>query len=175
MILDEVQTGLGRTGAWFAHEHAGIVPDAMCLAKALGSGLPIGACLARDDVAAAFVPGDHGSTFGAGPVQSAAALATLDVIAGEGLVERADVTGKALMGRLAGVFGEDRVRGKGLLVGVQLDEPVARAVAERALEGGVLVNDVGSDVLRFVPPLCIDEEQVEKGVEVVAGAWEAVR
>ena len=171
LMLDEVQTGLGRTGAWFAHEHAGVTPDVMCLAKALGSGLPIGACLARDEVASAFVPGDHGSTFGAGPVQSAAALATLDVIENEGLVERADVTGKVLMSLLADAFGEGAVRGKGLLVGVQLQEPIARKIVERALEGGVLVNDAAPDILRFVPPLCITEEQVEHGVSVVAAAW----
>jgi acetylornithine/N-succinyldiaminopimelate aminotransferase len=171
LMLDEVQTGLGRTGAWFAHEHAGVTPDVMCLAKALGSGLPIGACLARDEVASVFVPGDHGSTFGAGPVQSAAALATLDVIETEGLVERADVTGKILMSLLADAFGEGAVRGKGLLVAVQLQEPTARKVVERALEGGVLVNDAAPDILRFVPPLCITEEQVERGVSVVAAAW----
>jgi len=171
LMLDEVQTGLGRTGAWFAHEHAGVTPDVMCLAKALGSGLPIGACLARDEVASAFVPGDHGSTFGAGPVQSAAALATLDVIESEALVERADVTGKVLMSLLADAFGEDAVRGKGLLVAVQLQEPIARQVVERALKGGVLVNDAAPDILRFVPPLCITEEQVERGVSVVADAW----
>ena len=175
LILDEVQTGLGRTGAWFAHEHSGVTPDVMCLAKALGSGLPIGACLARDEVAAAFVPGDHGSTFGGGPVQSAAALATLDVIADEGLVERADVTGKTLMSQLAAVFGDGRVRGKGLLVGVQLGAPVARAIVERALGEGVLVNDAAPDVLRFVPPLCITEEQVERGVGTVARCWAGVR
>ena len=171
LMLDEVQTGLGRTGAWFAHEHAGVTPDVMCLAKALGSGLPIGACLAHDEVASAFVPGDHGSTFGAGPVQSAAAVATLDVIENEGLVERADVTGKVLMSLLADAFGEDAVRGKGLLVGVQLQEPIARKVVERALEAGVLVNDAAPDILRFVPPLCITEEQVERGVSIVADAW----
>ena len=171
LMLDEVQTGLGRTGAWFAHEHAGVTPDVMCLAKALASGLPIGACLARDEVAEAFVPGDHGSTFGAGPVQSAAALATLDVIESEGLVERAEVTGKVLTSLLSDVFGDGSVRGKGLLIGVQLEEPIARKVVERALDGGVLVNDAAPDVLRFVPPLCITEEQVERGVGIVADAW----
>jgi len=175
LILDEVQTGIGRTGAWFAHEHSGVTPDVMCLAKALGSGLPIGACLARDEVAAAFVPGDHGSTFGGGPVQSAAALATLDVIAEEGLVERATVVGKTLMSLLAAVFGDDRVRGRGLLVGVQLDAPIARAIVERALAEGVVVNDAAPDVLRFVPPLCITEEQVERGVETVGRCWAAVQ
>ena len=171
LILDEVQTGLGRTGAWFAHEHWNVTPDVMCLAKSLGSGLPIGACLAREEIASAFVPGDHGSTFGAGPVQSAAALATLDVIETEGLVERADVVGKMLMSLLAAEFGDDAVRGKGLLVAVQLETPVARSVVEKALRDGVLVNDAAPDVLRFVPPLCISEEQVERGVEIVAAAW----
>jgi acetylornithine/N-succinyldiaminopimelate aminotransferase len=171
LMLDEVQTGLGRTGAWFAHEHSSVTPDVMCLAKALASGLPIGACLARDEVAEAFVPGDHGSTFGAGPVQSAAALATLDVIEAEGLVEQAEMTGKILTSLLADVFGAGAVRGKGLLVGVQLGEPVARKVVELALEGGVLVNDAAPDILRFVPPLCITEEQVERGGGVVAEAW----
>jgi acetylornithine aminotransferase len=174
LILDEVQTGLGRTGAWFAHEHWNVTPDVVCLAKALASGLPIGACLANDEVSSAFVPGDHGSTFGAGPVQSAAALATLDVIESEGLIERADVMGKTLMSSLAEVFGDRAVRGKGLLVGVQLERASARDVVEGALRRGVLVNDAAPDVLRFVPPLCIAEDQVERGVAVVAQAWTEV-
>ncbi|MGH2754020.1 MAG: acetylornithine transaminase [Actinomycetota bacterium] len=175
LMLDEIQTGLGRTGSWFAHEHSGIAPDVMCLAKALASGLPMGACLAREDVSSAFAVGDHGSTFGGGPVVSAAALATLDVIEAEGLVERAEVNGKHLIALLASEFGDDAVRGKGLLIGVGLDVPVARDVARAALDRGVLVNDPLPDVLRFVPPLSITEEEIERGVEVVVEAWRSTK
>ncbi|MGH2820041.1 MAG: acetylornithine transaminase [Actinomycetota bacterium] len=172
LVLDEIQTGLARTGAWFAHQHHGIVPDVMCLAKALAGGLPMGACLARPDVAQAFSAGDHASTFGGGPVQSAAAIAALEVIDKEGLVERAATLGPPMLRSLGSVFGEHgRPRGKGLLIGVELDRPLAREVAERALEGGVLVNDATKHVVRICPPLVITEEEWERALGVLEEVW----
>jgi acetylornithine aminotransferase len=117
LVLDEIQTGLGRTGAWFGYEHERVGPDVVCLAKALAGGLPMGACLAVPEVAAELVPGDHATTFGGGPVQSAAALATLGVIEAERLVARAATLGTSTRARLGETFGPDRVRGRGLLIG----------------------------------------------------------
>jgi acetylornithine/N-succinyldiaminopimelate aminotransferase len=174
LILDEVQTGVGRTGAWWAHQHEGVAPDVMCIAKGLAGGLPIGACLAAPEVATAFEPGDHGCTFGGGLVQSGAALAVLDIIASEGLLERAKSAGELLMQGLAAIFGRAAdVRGQGLLVGVELAEPKARGVAEAALVRGLLVNDVTPSVVRLTPPLVITDDDIHAALEIleeVAGA-----
>jgi acetylornithine aminotransferase len=170
LVLDEIQTGLGRTGKWFGYEHDGVEPDVMCLAKALAGGLPMGACLATPEVAETFVPGDHATTFGGGPVQSAAALATLDVIEDEGLIERAAALGDYAHARLAEAFGAANVRGRGLLVGIDLGEPVARALAAAALEAGVLVNDCTPSVLRIAPPLVISEGELDEGLTVIEKA-----
>jgi acetylornithine aminotransferase len=171
LIVDEIQTGLGRTGRWFAHEHYSVDADVVCLAKALAGGLPIGACLATPEVAAAFVPGDHGTTFGGGPVQCAAALATLRVIEEEGLVARAAELGARARARLETIFGPGRVRGRGLLIGIDLGAPVARAVAAAALETGVLVNDCTPSVLRLAPPLVIGEDELDEALTVVDKTW----
>lgn len=170
LILDEVQTGIGRTGCWFAFEHFGVTPDVMCLAKGLAGGLPIGACLAVPEVASSFVPGDHASTFGGGPVQCAAALTVLDVIEDEGLLDRAASVGRAIQDRVALVDGVVEVRGAGLLIGIKLTAEVAHEVAALALERGVLVNDPTPDVVRICPPLVITEEQALAGTDVVIGA-----
>ena len=175
LILDEVQTGLGRTGSWFAFEHAAVQPDVLCLAKALGGGLPLGACLARPDVAEAFQPGDHGSTFGGGPVQAAAALAVLDVIENEGLVERSAAVGTFLQEGLRAVFGSASVRGRGLMIGISLRKPAARDFAARALERGVLVNDPAPDTLRLLPPLVISDEEAGTAVDVMREVWDEIR
>ncbi|MDQ3662037.1 MAG: acetylornithine transaminase [Actinomycetota bacterium] len=168
LILDEVQTGVGRTGAWWAHQHEGVAPDIMCLAKGLAGGLPIGACLAAPAVAAAFEPGDHGCTFGGGPVQSGAALAVLEIIASEGLLERAKTAGEDLMQGLAAIFGPAaEVRGRGLLIGVELAEPRARAVAETALERGLLVNDATPRVVRLTPPLVITDGDIHASLDIL--------
>lgn len=166
LILDEVQTGLGRTGKWFAHEGSGAPPDIMCLAKGLGGGLPIGACLARPEVAEAFRPGDHGTTFGGGPVQCAAALAVLDAL-DEGLLGSVEEMGELLRSGLGAIFGSDAVRGAGLMLGVALDGPNARNIAARALEAGVLVNDIGTHVLRFTPPLVISRRELEGALAIL--------
>ena len=175
LILDEIQTGVGRTGRWFAFEHSGIAPDVICLAKALAGGLPIGVCLATPDVAGAFRKGDHASTFGGGPVQCAAALAVLDVIENEGLLERAEVTGRRLMEGLQDVFGDAaRVRGRGLLVGAEFEADVTHALAAAALEKGVLVNNATPRVLRLAPPLIVTDAEIDAGLAVLAQCWKEV-
>jgi acetylornithine/N-succinyldiaminopimelate aminotransferase len=174
LILDEIQTGLGRTGRWFAHEHFAVEPDVVCLAKALGGGLPIGACLARPGVADAFAPGDHATTFGGGPVQCAAALAALDVIEHEGLLERSSSLGEALLAGLRQIAPEgSRVRGLGLLIGIELPEATARRVAEEAFDRGVLINDATPHVVRLAPPLVITEEDIERALDVLGAAFRA--
>lgn len=171
LILDEVQTGIGRTGRWFAYEHSGVIPDVMCVAKGLAGGLPIGACLASPEVAASFGAGDHASTFGGGPVQCAAALAVLDVIEDEGLLDRTLSIGHAIRDRLAGLeAGVAEVRGEGLLIGILLQADRARDVAALSLERGVLVNDATTNVVRLCPPLVITEEQAKTGTDVVMEA-----
>jgi acetylornithine/N-succinyldiaminopimelate aminotransferase len=174
LILDEIQTGLGRTGYWLACEHDRVVPDVACLAKALAGGLPMGACLASPEVAGAFVPGDHATTFGGGPVQSAAALATLDVLESENLLERSVELGGRARARLGGIFGEDNVRGRGLLIGIDLGGPFAREVASAALDAGVLVNDCTAGVLRMAPPLVIGESELDEALTVVEKVWAEV-
>jgi len=168
LLLDEVQTGLGRVGEWFAHRLFGVSPDVMCLAKALGGGLPIGACLARGDLAGVLQPGDHATTFGGGPVQCAAACAVLDVIAEEGLVERSHKLGLRARERLASELPDEvDVRGAGLLIGIALPEDRAADLALATLEQHVLINDVTPSVLRIAPPLVISEESLDRALDVV--------
>ena len=175
LVLDEVQTGLGRTGSWFAYEHESVTPDILCLAKALGGGLPLGACLAGPRVAEAFQPGDHGSTFGGGPVQAAAALAVLHVIEGDGLVSRSATVGAVLQEQLRSIFGDGSVRGRGLMIGIALGTPVARDFAARALERGLLVNDPAPDTLRLLPPLVITDAEVDEAVAIIREVWDEIR
>jgi len=177
LVVDEVQTGLGRTGRWFAFEHTGIVPDIVTLAKALGGGLPIGACIAREEVADAFAPGDHATTFGGGPVVCAAALAVLDVIEREGLVERAAAMGELLVRSLREAIrpaAVREVRGSGLLVAVQLVEQHAAEVVARALDAGLVINAVSPDAIRFAPPLIVDADQIDRATAIVAGILETI-
>lgn len=175
LILDEVQTGVGRTGRWFAYEHVGVKPDVVCLAKGLAAGLPIGVCLATPEVAAAFQVGDHASTFGGGPVQCAAALAVLDVIEEEGLVAGAEARGRSLQRGMRALFGERvEVRGRGLLIGAEFTEPIAHDLTEAALRRGLLVNDPTPTVLRVAPPLIVSETDVEEGLAVLTEAFEEV-
>jgi acetylornithine/N-succinyldiaminopimelate aminotransferase len=167
LILDEVQTGIARTGTWFAHEAAGVDPDIMCLAKGLGGGLPIGVCLARPEVAATFALGDHGSTFGGGPVQCAAATAVLDTIEQEDLLANAERTGKLIATDLLDGGIDGVVRGRGLLIGIELDAPVARDVAAAALKAGLLVNDATPSVVRVTPPLVVSEAEAREGTDIL--------
>jgi acetylornithine aminotransferase len=167
LILDEVQTGLGRTGYWFAAEHDGVDPDIACLAKSLGGGLPIGACLARPDVAERFQPGDHATTFGGGPVQCSAAIATLDVIVEEGLLNRSATAGQRFAGGLK-ALGRGTVRGRGLMLALDLEAPIAGAVTAAALERKVLVNEVSASAIRITPPLVITDDEIDHAIGVLA-------
>ncbi|MGH2729278.1 MAG: acetylornithine transaminase [Actinomycetota bacterium] len=167
LILDEIQTGLGRTGRWFAHNHYEVDPDVMCLAKGIAGGLPMGVCLASPDVAAAFSVGDHASTFGGGPVQCAASLAVLDVIKSDRLVERAAEAGARIMKELERIAASAHVRGRGLMIGVEFDRPVARDIAAAALEHGVLVNDATASVVRLTPPLVISDDEIDESLAIL--------
>lgn len=169
LVLDEVQTGMGRTGAFFAHQHDGITPDIVTMAKGLGGGLPIGACLAIGDTADLLTPGLHGSTFGGNPVCTAAALAVLKVLADEHLVERADMLGKTISHGVEALGHPlvDHVRGRGLLRGIVLTAEAAKAVEAAARDAGFLVNAAAPDVIRLAPPLVITEAEVEAFVSAL--------
>ena len=168
LILDEVQTGFGRTGKWFAREHSGIRADITTLAKAMGGGFPMGAMLAREDVAANFVRGDHASTFGGNPLSCAAALANIEVIKKEKLVERSAELGRYLIKELENLNKDyvKEIRGKGLMVGMELTIKCEDMV-NKARENGVLLNCTSESVLRFVPPLTITKEQLDTVVSVL--------
>ncbi|MFN8534563.1 MAG: acetylornithine transaminase [Dehalococcoidia bacterium] len=171
LILDEIQTGIGRTGSMFAFERYGVRPDILTLGKALAGGLPIGAFLAREEVAHAFQPGDHGSTFGGNPVVCAAGVATLDVMAEEHLCERAGRVGKyfaAKLRQLAERFPViDEVRGEGLLLAVQFGSEMSDIVSRAALERGLLLNAVMPSAIRLMPPLVITEAEVDEAVAIL--------
>jgi acetylornithine/N-succinyldiaminopimelate aminotransferase len=175
LILDEVQTGMGRTGAFFAHQHDGIAPDVVTLAKGLGGGLPIGACLAVGPAADLLTPGLHGSTFGGNPVCTAAALAVLRVLAAEDLVRRAEVLGKLLRDRIESLGHPliDKVRGRGLLIGVVLTGPRAKDAEVAARAAGFLVNAAAPDVIRLAPPLVITEAQIDAFIDALPGILDA--
>ncbi len=171
LILDEVQTGLGRTGTWFGYQHHGIAPDVMTLAKSLGGGFPIGACLAAGDVATAFEPGDHASTFGGNHLACAAALETLAIVEDEGLVDNARGMGELLVARFTELAAShdlvDHIRGKGLLLGVQFTDEVAGDVSAACMARGLVVNALGTDLLRLAPPLSITAEECERAVGII--------
>ena len=162
LILDEVQTGVGRTGSFFAHHHDGITPDLVTLAKGLGGGLPIGACIGIGAAATMMTPGTHGSTFGGNPVCTAAALAVLATLAADDLVNRAAILGKTLAHGIDDLDHRlvSHVRGRGLLLGVVLTAPAAKAVESAARDAGFLVNAAAPDVVRLAPPLVITESQI---------------
>lgn len=172
LMLDEIQTGVARTGKWFAHQHAAIVPDVMTLAKGLGSGIPVGACLARGAIAETFQPGNHGSTFGGNPFAMSVVTATLDIIeAGDLLnkaVERGDFIRAELSRRLSGNPGIVDIRGIGLMIGVELDRPCAELV-QRASDRGLLINVTADRVVRLLPPLILSEAEAAELVDIVSG------
>jgi len=165
LILDEVQTGLGRTGRWFAHQHAGITPDVMTLAKGLGGGVPIGACLAnqRADV---FEPGDHGSTFGGNPLACAVAATVLHVIDRDGLVGHAAEMGD-LLGASLRDLGAKSTRGAGLMQAFEFEDPRAKAFQQSCLEAGLVVNAVDDHSIRLVPPLIVTAKEIDRAHEVM--------
>ncbi|OBH71994.1 acetylornithine aminotransferase [Mycobacterium intracellulare] len=174
LVLDEVQTGMGRTGTFFAHQHDGITPDVVTLAKGLGGGLPIGACLAVGRAAELMTPGLHGSTFGGNPVCTAAALAVLRVLATDNLVRHAEVLGKSLRHGIEGLDHPlvDHVRGRGLLCGVVLTAARAKDAEAAAREAGFLVNAAAPDVIRLAPPLIITEDQLDGFIAALPGILE---
>ena len=171
LMLDEVQTGMARTGKWFAHQLLGIKPDVMTLAKGLGNGFPIGACLARGAAAGVFTAGKHGSTFGGNPLGCICALTTLSIIEDEGLVERAGNIGEkirqGIAKRLAGTAGLRQIRGKGLMIGIELDRPCGDLVM-RGFEAGLLVNVTADTVVRLLPPLNLRDSEVQILIDGVA-------
>jgi predicted acetylornithine/succinylornithine family transaminase len=169
LIVDEVQTGLGRTGRWFGFQHAdGVRPDIVTMAKALGNGMPVGACWARADVAASFRPGDHASTFGGQPLAARAALATLEIMERDDIPARAERAGERLTKRLLALRGVTEVRGLGLLVAAQLAPDIdAGAVSRRCLDTGLIINAVTPTALRFAPPLVVTDDEIDRAVAVL--------
>lgn len=163
LVLDEVQTGMGRTGAFFAHQHDGITPDVVTLAKGLGGGLPIGACLAVGSAAELLTPGLHGSTFGGNPVCAAAALAVLRVLVDQDLIRCAQVLGKSLKNGIESLGHPliDHVRGRGLLCGIVLKEHCAKGVENSARDAGYLINAAAPNVIRLAPPLVITDSELD--------------
>lgn len=173
-MVDEVQTGLGRCGAWFAHQRLGVVPDVVTMAKALGNGMPIGACWARRDVASCFRPGDHATTYGGQPLAAAAARSVLAVMERERVPERANRAAARIADALGGVPGVAGVRGLGLLIAVELADVPAPAVAAALLDAGVVVNAVTPTALRLAPSLLISDDEIDLAVAAVADAIAAV-
>jgi acetylornithine aminotransferase len=171
LMLDEIQTGMGRTGRWFAHQHADIQPDVMTLAKALGNGVPIGACLALGAAADVFKPGNHGSTFGGNPLSTSAALAVLQSIQEDDLVNRAEQLGTRMLDgfktRLGDAEGVVSIRGRGLMLGIELDHPCAELM-QRALDRKLLINVTADTVVRLLPPLILTDAQADEIVAEVS-------
>lgn len=172
--LDEVQTGVGRTGAWFAYTESGIVPDLVTLAKGLGGGLPIGACIAIGEAATLLQPGNHGTTFGGNAVSTAAALAVISTIESENLLDHVTTIGDQLRRGLADHPLVAEVTGRGLLVGVVLREPLAAEVQKAALAAGVILNNATPERLRLAPPLILSEQQAAEAVTIIRGILDEV-
>jgi acetylornithine aminotransferase len=175
LVMDEVQTGLGRTGQWFGYENAGITPDVVTLAKALGGGLPMGAILVTGDAKELFEPGQHGSTFGGNPVVASAALATIDVIEKENLLENSLNMGDLLIKLINQIEGVTEVRGRGLLLGVELTELAAKDVELECRKMGLLLNAVNEKTLRLAPALIVNIEQVKRCSEIIDDAIKNVK
>ncbi|HAY68592.1 MAG TPA: aspartate aminotransferase family protein [Acidimicrobiaceae bacterium] len=172
LMFDEVQTGLARTGAWFAYQHYGIEPDAISIAKALGNGMPIGAIWARNEVAASFKPGDHATTFGGQPMAASAALATLQIMKSIDAPSLANTVGSAIRGKLEEMNGVVSTRGRGMLIAAELDPAVlngrtAGDVANACLHAGLVLNGVTPTALRIAPPLTITFAEIEQGMAVL--------
>jgi acetylornithine aminotransferase len=157
---------MGRTGDWFGYEYSGIKPDVITLAKGLGGGLPLGAMIALGDAASLFQPGDHGSTFGGNPVATAAGLAVVETIEKKALLKRVGDVGVELMADLALIEGVKSVRGAGLLIGIEFSQPIAKQVAARCQNNGVLVNGNSETVIRIAPPLIVSDKEVAQFLKV---------
>ncbi|WP_460117825.1 acetylornithine transaminase [Pseudomonas sp. S2_C03] len=176
LMLDEIQTGIGRTGQWFAFQHEGIVPDVMTLAKGLGNGVPIGACLARGRAAELFTPGSHGSTFGGNPLACRVGCTVLEIIEEQGLLENAKVQGVRLLEKLRIELADNpnvlAIRGQGLMIGIELKQPIRDLALIAARDHGLLINVTRGKTIRLLPPLTIDEREVEM---IVRGVGRVVR
>jgi acetylornithine aminotransferase len=174
LMLDEIQTGIGRTGQWFAFQHEGIVPDVMTLAKGLGNGVPIGACLARGRAAELFTPGSHGSTFGGNPLACRVGCTVLDIIEEQGLLENARLQGERLLARLRVELADDpnviAIRGQGLMIGIELAQPIRDLTLIAARDHALLINVTRGKTIRLLPPLTIDEREVEMIVRGICRA-----
>src|SRR4051794_34353440 len=168
LMMDEVQTGLGRTGQWFGFQHAGIEPDVVTMAKALGNGMPIGACWARADVADAFVPGDHATTYGGQPLAASAALATLEVMEREDVPARATKAGERLRTGLEALPGVAGVRGFGLLLATELVDSNGKELAARLLERGLVVNGLSDTAIRLAPSLLVTDAEIDEAIALIA-------
>ena len=171
LMLDEVQSGMGRTGAWFAFQHSGVKPDVMTLAKGLGNGLPIGACLTAGKAAPLFKPGNHGSTFGGNPLVCAAAVETLRIIEADGLMKNAVEIGDFIRAgfakTLAGQAGVKEIRGQGLMIGIELNHPCGELV-QQALDAGLLINVTAETVIRLLPPLIFTREHAQQVIDMLS-------
>lgn len=178
LMLDEIQTGIGRTGQWFAYQHAGIQPDVVTLAKALGNGIPIGACLASTTVGRLFTPGSHGSTFGGNPLACRVGCTVLDIIEREQLLENATRQGHALLECLRSEVGSlpavKAVRGMGLMIGVELDRPCRELMQRAAQEHGLLINVTRGTTLRLLPPLTLNDTEVQRIVGTIRALLQAL-
>ncbi len=172
LMLDEIQTGMCRTGKWFAFQHEGILPDVMTLAKGLGNGMPIGVCLARGEAAGTLQAGSHGSTFGGNPLACRAALAVLDTLSGDKLDRRATELGERMLAgfrkTLEGVTGVKDIRGRGLMLAIELDQP-CQELMKTALEQGLLINVTAESVIRLLPPLILRNEEADHLVSELSG------
>jgi predicted acetylornithine/succinylornithine family transaminase len=175
LVLDEIQTGLGRAGDWFAHQHEGVLPDVVTIAKALGNGMPIGACWARAEVAEALRPGDHASTFGGQPLAARAGLAVLDVMEAEDAPTRARKAGERLTAALESIPAIASVRGRGLLLAAELVEGISSTDAAQAmLDAGLVVNAVTPTALRFAPNLLVSDDEIDEAVSIVAASLDQI-
>ncbi len=174
LVLDEVQTGLGRTGKAFGYQHFSIVPDIITLAKTLAGGFPMGACLARGKYADVFQPGDHASTFGGNPLACAAAEETVNEIVNGGWIENAGKVGSYFRGRLQNLPNVKEVRGEGLMIATEFDNSNAKSVATEAMHRGLIINPIGDNILRMVPPLILTNKQVDDAICILKDAINAV-
>jgi acetylornithine aminotransferase len=166
LVIDAVQTGMGRTGDWFGYEYSGMTPDVITLAKGLGGGLPLGAMIAIGDSADLFKPGEHGSTFGGNPITTAAGLAVIKTIEKQNLLKKVRKQGQRLIQELALIPGVSQVRGSGLLIGIELEEDNANEIARKLAEAGVLVNAANSSTIRIAPALIVSDSQVNKFINI---------
>jgi len=174
LAIDAVQTGMGRTGEWFGYESEGIRPDIITLAKGLGGGLPLGAMITLGDKVPAFKPGEHGSTFGGNPISCAAANAVIDFIVKRDILEKVAIDGEFLKMQLAQIPGVEQVRGRGLLIGIVLQSPVASQVAAKAMSKGLLINAPGKNVIRIAPALIVSKKEINQFIQLFSESLDEV-